>query len=292
MRQVFKPSIVLILFISIAMSFTGCSNIEKDFPYPTPNGNVRVMTWNIERLGERDPLRTPEQIRKIAKRILTFDAGVIVLQEINVPSVLETIKKDLGNNWQVYHDNRQTALLYDTAKVEMISVEHLIKLKNSPDAIYPGWDKRYPVSGVFKPKGYPDSARFRVMGVHHHYAEEESRKEESIWLLKRIRELLNDQNETQDIIVLGDFNSEPPNSYPHITYHQSDILNLIPKINGNMTRLDGLALDHHYVTNSMLQRLEKKSAFVVRPEYYGETAEEFKATYSDHLPIFIDVPNK
>lgn len=292
MRRVFKFNITLVLITSILMIFEGCSKKEKDFPYPTPKGNVRVMSWNIEHLGERDPLRTPEQIRRIAERILTFDAGIIALQEINVPSVLEIIKSELGNNWRVYHDNRQTALLYDTSKVEMISAEHLIKLKNSTDEIYLGWDKRYPVSGVFRPKGHADSSRFRVIGVHHHYAEEESRKEESIWVVKRIKEFLNDPNETQDIIVLGDFNDQPPDSYPHITYNQSNVLFLLPKINGNMTRLDGPGIDHIYVTNATLKRLKERAVFVVRPEYYGESADDFKTTYSDHLPIFIDVLNK
>lgn len=292
MQQIFKYSVILVLFISIT-AIMGCSNTKpKVFPCPTASGNVRIMAWNVEHLGEREPRRTHEQVRKIAERILTFDADIIALQEMNVSSLLETIKNELGDNWQVYHDNRQTALLYDTSSIEMISVEHLIKLKNSPDIKYPGWDKRYPVSGVFKPKGYPDTSRFRVVGVHHHYAEEESRKEESIWLFNRIRELLDDPNETCDIVILGDFNNEPPDNYPHITYHQDGILNLLPKINGNTTRLDGPGLDHHYVTNSMLQRLKRKSTFVIRPEYYEETAEEFKATYSDHLPIFIDIPNK
>jgi len=292
MDQIFKYSVIFMFFISV-MAITGCSNnTPETFPYPTPSGNVRVVAWNIEHLGERDPRRTSEQIHKIAERILTFDAGIIALQEINVPSVLDAIKKDLGDNWQIYHDNRQTALLYDVLKVEMVSVEHLIKPKNPPNTIYPGWDKRYPVSGVFKPNGYPQSSKFRVIGVHHHYAEEESRKQESIWLFTRVKELLKDPNETDDIVILGDFNNEPPDSYPHITYHKGGVLNLIPKINGNTTRLDGPALDHHYVTNSMLQRLTKKSAFVIKPEYYKETAEEFKATYSDHLPVFIDILSK
>jgi hypothetical protein len=88
---------------------------------------------------------------------------------------------------------------------------------------------------------------------------------------------------------LGDFNGEP-GFPPHPQLQEGNYLHLLPKENGDNTGVMGYyPLDHCYVTQDTKDKLPKQSTFVIRPEHYGETPEEFHATYSDHCPIFIDL---
>ena len=63
----------------------------------------------------------------------------------------------------------------------------------------------------------------------------------------------------------------------------------VAKRNGELTTLyPDLKLDYIYVTAAARRRLTDSTAFVVRPEYYGETGPQFAAAHSDHLPVLVD----
>jgi endonuclease/exonuclease/phosphatase family metal-dependent hydrolase len=129
---------------------------------------------------------------------------------------------------------------------------------------------------------------FRVIGIHCHWNDANIRAAEGSWLRDRIIEMLQDPDEPHDIILLGDLNGSP-SSAPHPQLQEGNILHLLPKENGNVTHVNGTSqIDHCYVTQDATDKLPKKSAFVIRPEYYGETPSQFDETYSDHYPIFID----
>ena len=253
---------------------------ELEYVFPTPEDQIRIVCWNIEFLGIRSPLRTQEQLDAIAERILTFDAAVLALQERADVSTSEYIRSQLGPSWKLYpYSGNWNALLYDENKVEMLSVELLDTLDNPPYTPYPSGRPR-PVSGVFRPIGGTES--FRVIGVHCYGAQIPAEGE---WLRAKIIEFLENPLEPNDIILLGDLNGEPGFA-PHPQLQQGGYIYPLPKENGDVTHVNGSNIDWFYVTPPVIDKLPKYSTFVIRPGHYDETPEEFKATYSDHLPVF------
>ena len=276
-------------FVSWDVTFTEAAEAqEPEYVFPTPGGQIKIVCWNIEFLGWRTPLRTQAQINMLADRISTFDAAVLALQEITDGSILTDISCQLGSSWQTYHTGADNALLYDEAKVEMLSVEMMDSLSNPPYTNYPGDWWRRPVSGVFRPIGGTKS--FRVIGIHCHWNDAAIRAQEGTWLRSKIIELLEDPGETHEIFLIGDFNGNPPSGSPHPQLLIGDELSLLPKENGDVTSTLGIGkIDWFYVTQPVIQKLRKFSTFVIRPEHYGETPVEFEATYSDHLPVFSNI---
>lgn len=251
-----------------------------------PDGPFKVVSWNIEQLGARNPPRTQEQLMAIAERILTFGAGVLALQEIEDVSALEDIRAQLGVSWRLYHAGMENALLYDEQKVEMLTVEILDALEDPPCTPYPGQDYSRPVSGVFRPVGtYAEP--FRVIGIHCYYGDTGMRASEGSWLRTRVLELLRTPGEPRDIVVIGDFNGQP-GSPPHPTLQEAGVLFLLAKENGDVTTTNGRKVDHCYVSQEVQDKLLKQSTFVFRPEHYGETTSYFRDTYSDHYPILVE----
>ena len=242
---------------------------------------IRILSWNIEFLGIRNPPRTQEQIDAIARRILTFDASVLALQEIYDASVLEYIRSQMGASWKIYYSKSENALLYDESKVEMITGERLTYLDNYPYSHYPGAKHSRPVSGIFRPVGMC-AKPLHVIGVHCHWDNVNTRISEGTWLNTKIIEFLNTPGEPKDIILLGDLNGSP-GSPPHTQLQEGGILHRIPKENEIYS-----PRNHCYVTQSVKDKLQKQSTFVIRAELYGENPYEFGRTYSDHYPIFID----
>lgn len=266
---------------------------------------LRIVTWNIEFLGGqgREVRRTDEQVLAIADRIKGFNAAVIALQEIADVSVLRKIQRAMGPSWEIYHPITEeslpdamkenmtkwgaNALLHDTAKIEMISAEILLRLSEPARTKYPGVDFRSPVGGVFCPVGRRDKF-FRVISIHCHWQDSLVRNKEGVWLRTKVQELLGTKGESSGIILLGDFNGEPSGS-PHTSLQQERRLSLLAKENGNVTCSRGINIDHIYVTGSLVPCLRTPSSYVIRPEHFGETQEQFKTTYSDHFPVYVDV---
>lgn len=279
-------------FFLVEATFNGVPSFARNlFPYPTPKGHVRIVAWNIEFLGNRNPPRTPEQRLAIAERIRTFDAAVLALQEILRPGVLDQIRTALGPSWKTHASWWQNnALLYNSDKVKMLSVEYLKyteKDKGSPKIKWPGPWYRRPISGVFR--ALEDNGKsFQVIGVHCHWKNRKVRGAEGEWLGFLVKMLLRDSNKTHDIVLLGDFNGEPGRA-PHPALQEGSLLHILLKENGNTTNVSGRSIDHIYLSQPLMAKLKKKLCFVIRPGYYMDTIEQFEAIYSDHFPLFVDI---
>jgi parallel beta-helix repeat protein len=277
--------VLLISTVLLAMVLPATEPSARADILPTPPGQLRIVAWNIEFLGIRDPLRTQQQLNAIADRILSFDAAVLALQERADVSTAEYIRSQLGPSWKIYpYSDNWNALLYDENKVEMLSVELLNTLNSPPYTPYPSGRPR-PVSGVFRPAGTQGTEQFRVIGVHCYGVQIPAEGE---WLRAKVVDFLNDPREPNDIILLGDLNGTPGNP-PHPQLQYGGHLHLLPKENGDSTHVNGNGIDHFYVTADAKEKIPKESTYVIRPEHYGETPYEFRETYSDHYPIFIDM---
>ena len=293
-RKTKCKQILLATFVFYLMELfliTALLSAQDFFPFETPQGHIRIASWNIEFLGKRKPRRTQEQIQAVAERIQTFDAAVLVLQEILKPAVLDDIKTTLGPSWKINTSWLQNnAFLYDTSKVKMISLEYLKYIKQGKGTSktkWPGPWYRKPISGVFRTLDI-NANTFRIIGLHCHWDKSEVRTAEGEWLRSFIIELIKNPHESNDILLLGDFNGEP-GIPPHPSLQQGDYLHMLPKENGNITNISGRHLDYVYVSQSLEAKLKKKACFVIRPRNYNESHEQFEAIYSDHFPVFVDI---
>ena len=223
----------------------------------------------------------------IATRIGTFDAAILALQEISSAALLDELRESLGESWRIYRPESLNAFLYDTDRVEALSLEVLERLESLPFTAYTGRATFLPISGVFRPRT-AEAQPFRVINVHFHPSSAATRTAEGEWISRKVVELLHTPGEPEDIVLLGDMNGDPAEA-PHPALRVTNDLVFLEKENGPSTFWSGVAIDHIYTTSSLSGAVPKGTAFVVRPGHYGETIEQFEETYSDHFPVFVDV---
>ena len=198
----------------------------------------------------------------------------------------------MGKPWKVHahsdaSQQQQNAFLYDSSKVNLHSAEFVSKSKGSTE-LYPTHTFRAPATAVFSPKRRR-AEKFRVINIHGHWEDENIRNDEGHWLAGYVESLLSARSETKHIVLVGDFNGIVP-AAPHNGICSKGQLTMIPKRNGYATVVSGfLDIDHIYVTDSTKALLTDPSCFVVKPPHYGESVQAFRATCSDHLPVFIEL---
>lgn len=302
------------MFVIVALATSTFAYAQGEFPYPHTGDEIRVVTWNIENLGNRTPRRTEQQLEDLAQRLLTFEATVIAVQEIsavggNSSSALETVLGHMGPAWKIAGETGNT-ILYDDSVVELVSFEELDQLRlppfNSFYDDYPDWENLFgsngdpftnsrslPSTAVFKTTVSGTGTSFRVISNHFHAGSTSTlaREYEGDAVQSYVQSLLMDVDESPNIIVLGDFNATPPNE-PHPQLEENGLLGMLEKANSQNTGVlsSGNAnIDHIYASMSILGQITNQSAFVILPEHYAETPEEFEAVYSDHSPVFIDI---
>lgn len=273
--------------IIVALLFTLPAAAETfSFPFSPAADHLRVVAWNLEFFNSREPARTSEQLDALAQRIIGTEAAVVALQEMNQIAALEDLRDRIGDPWAVLTQaGQQNALLYDTSKVNISNGSFVF---THDGVVYP-YEAFYrsPVTAVFSPVGDP-SVTFRLIGIHGSWQNSTYREEQGFWLSDYVHDLLADQNEPRSIILLGDYNGAIPDP-PHNGIVSDGDLSDVPKRNGDETTIyPDLKLDFIYATQEAKAQLTDPTSFVIRPEYYGETGEEFKAAHSDHLPVFID----
>lgn len=269
------------------------------------DSHLRILTWNIEVLNIRnehemhtgDPYgpRTDEQMYNLARRIVDFEASVIVLQEINdmtaLHGLLDLMNSEAGSDrWQIFppfsDTFQQNALVYNADKVGLSLAEYVpITPSGSP---YPAEaDYRAPTTGIFTSTVDPETS-FRIIGIHGSWQNSEIRSRQGLWLASYIAELTRD-SEAQPLILVGDMNGKSISGHaPHDGIVSTGIMSNVPKRNGEATTLKGNGIDTFYANRFAMSKLLQPSAFVIRNDFYGETPEQFRETYSDHFPVFID----
>ena len=313
MRRSLACTILIVLGVT-ALYDVAAQN-EGLFPFEPAAGDLRILTWNIELLGRRNPLRSEEQLLEIAARIETFDAAVVAVQEITsenpqvVPRerpALDTVVNALG--WQTAIGDWSNGFIYDPAKVELLERDTLEQLRFPPYSTFyddfPNWQTDFGPSGApfGNENSLPELAIFRAVDgrsqpfclISTHFifgsANEFIRAYEGAALKLYIDERYADLAFTPAIYLMGDFNARPTAGSPHDVLQANYPLNYIPKENTTITTAvgSGAELDHIYTTDEAYWTIETGLAFVVRPSHYGETNEEFEATFSDHTPVFVD----
>jgi len=270
---------------------------NRKFPYPTPSGHIRIITWNIEHLGYRTPIRTTAQRKLVGERMLDMDGDVFVLQEIGhnrkpngIASATEVVNRmnELSSDkWTFYRNGMQNALVYNTDKLEIVEAPK--HWPDSGDTKYPHCGSRPPVTMVFKAVG--GSYSFRVIGVHIYPYDYQTKTNQAKWLNNKVQVLLNDPRETRNIILCGDYNPGKDHQVgPLKVLADGGILFNVPKKNGPGTGwAKKFECDFFSATSSAMAKIKGGTCYVNEPEEFEETYLKFEETYSDHFPVFIDV---
>ena len=252
---------------------------------PAPPGTLRVVGWNVQHLGSRRPPRTRDQLDALAARMASFGASALLLQEVESEPILSRMTTALGTSWTAYCERRRTnILLYDTTRLGLIEVE---VMEGTRDCPYPGSVSRKPVTGLFTISG-TEGRRIRLTGVHLHWAKPRVRAAEAAWLAERTAERAERDGGCISL-VMGDFNAEPEDEVHRILREQG-LLTLLPKRNGAVTQIPfGFHFDHAYAGTSILGAVEGGNSVIIRPELYGDSRRTTLMTYSDHLPVYVDL---
>jgi len=284
----------LLFFLLIKINLISAQ--KSTIPFKVSNDHIRVVTWNIQFLGRRTPLRTNAELKIMAERIRNWDASVIALQEIQNNERIHELVKLLGPEWKVNPEagwnvgssqEDETCLLWNTSKVTCI--EHKAWIDGYR------YTNRPPFSGVFKPLP-KDSEPFVVISNHAYPGEshkaDEHRKTQGTFYRQLVLKMLENKTYPTTIFLVGDMNGKPGQS-PHTTIQpksEKKRLHLIHKFDKKGTSIHGSSdIDHIYASNTAWSRIANKISYVIRPEHYNEPASKFKQICSDHLPVFVDV---
>ena len=289
-----------------------CSNVHaQEFPFSPQNAQLRVVTWNIENLGSRTPRRSDAELQLLAERIASFEAPVIAIQEIgsgtgNTRPALEQVLSQLGPDWRAATSDTSNGFIYNSRQVELLSSEQLDQLQSPPyNNFYndfPDWQSDFgtngdpftagrslPLSAEFRLIGAGSALPFRLISSHFHagstFALQRAYEGQAIqaW----VDEILQPETAERRVYLLGDFNAQPGNS-PHTELG----LERLEKENTTNTAIlsaGDVELDHIYASADGFSFVSRGTAFVIRPEHYGETAVQFEAVYSDHAPVLMDL---
>jgi hypothetical protein len=180
---------------------------------------LRLGAWNFEHFGSRnDPPRTDEDVQAIADHIRDLDVQVLAVSEINGEKPLGELVKRIGPEWKFVlgttgrlgQEGRVApGVLWDDSRVEMVGAGEFSELSSQSSAglIF----HRAPVAGAFRDRaGGPD---FRVLSVHFKAGRTpedfDRRGAEAKALRNYLEKLVSDENQDDDIVVLGDFNHDP-----------------------------------------------------------------------------------
>lgn len=281
---------------------------QDDFPFSPADGELRVVSWNIENLGSRSPRRSDADLILLADRINSFESPIIAVQEVSAnraQATLDLILERLGPDWRAELGNTN-GFIFNSRTVELLGSEELDQLQLPPYSSFytdfPNWENDFGRNGDPFTNGnsLPMSAEFRLTGVgsalpillvsaHFHagssFAVQREYEGRAIQLWLDEISQLNDANSRA--YLLGDFNAQP-GSAPHTELS----LQRLEKENVTSTVIvstNGAELDHIYASAEGYHFVSRGTAFVVQPGHYGETPTQFELIYSDHAPILMDL---
>ncbi|HUW62932.1 MAG TPA: endonuclease/exonuclease/phosphatase family protein [Candidatus Bathyarchaeia archaeon] len=297
-----RPALRILLFFILAAhgSVLAVANAQESFPFAPAEGQLRIVGWNIEHLGDRDlagsrPHRTPEQLDALAALMADFDAAVFALQEIKVKSVLEEVVQDMGPQYSAVYEESDNSFVYDETKVRLLEFETLRFLTEPPystyntdypNAVWPNLPfaptARYLTTAVFETLD-GRTLPFRVISCHNHWSSSLCRRYEGRAERLYVEELLQNQAEPPYIFLAGDYNESSAYASPHVDLLASEFIKKLPEQNGRT-----LEIDYIYATTSTLPLVPSGGMFFTRALDFGLSNTSFTNTYSDHRPTFVD----
>lgn len=314
------------LFITVLLLLTGLGLFGE---------NLNIATWNIEHLGSPGrglgyrnlPLRTPQELDRIANWIDEMDLQVLALQEVAVShfedelpqsSSLDHIAGALGPEWryaiappymenfdsQSIH-NMQNAYLWDSSRV-ILEQSFALPVSNVMVGRKRAFSRR-PWAAWFSAIHNGERGNDFLL-VNLHLASGQDNDENHLAAMVMVEQAINPALSSRDItesdrIVLGDFNDNPwalndrgEPRYMDLMYrymeergyqHLTNEHLRFTRLNDNLDSI----IDHVLINRSALRHYNENSFLVAVPEG-SDTPHDynrFREVYSDHCPLIFSL---
>jgi endonuclease/exonuclease/phosphatase family metal-dependent hydrolase len=280
-------------------------------PVPPPaqgNQTFRLATFNIQVFGDTKASK-PHVMWELAAIVNRFD--IVAIQEIRTQDdafmarFAQLCSQVGGRAWQHHvgprlgntRSTEQYAYLWDAAKFEI-----------NPNMVYTVADPenvlhREPLVAMFRTRGVPPEQAFTFVLVNIHTDPDVAKDEMN--MLPQLYNLIRDQTmrlygqAEDDIIVLGDFNTNVPMTYPPppsgnrpITQSDFGLLGNVPGLYPVVRDEPTNVIRNRLHDNILIQR-QNTSEYTLRGGVYdiernnGRTLEQVKEI-SDHLPVWAE----
>jgi endonuclease/exonuclease/phosphatase family metal-dependent hydrolase len=203
--------ILLVLALGIYVYYSYYNVPEKEKPLPPkitkPSADVgllKLASWNIRIFSKS---RNDKELQEICKNLINYDfTAIIELRDEEILKRTENTLAGMGRNYDYQISNEvgrgvkeRYAFLYDKAKVALVT----------PGKIYS--DKgdnfiREPYYASFRSGKFD----FTIIATHIVWGDKISERRAEIQKLAEVyKKIQNDDPSEQDVILVGDFNSEP-----------------------------------------------------------------------------------
>jgi endonuclease/exonuclease/phosphatase family metal-dependent hydrolase len=257
--------------------------------------SLRLGAWNLEHFGSRnDPPRTDQDMQAIADFIRGLDVQVLAVSEIDGARPLKDLVKRIGPEWKFVlgtsgHVGQEgqvaPGVLWDDSRVEMLGAGELSELagQSASGLIF----HRQPVVAAFRDRaGGPD---FRVVSVHLKAGRTpedfDRRGAEGKSLRAYLEKLVSEENEDDDIVVLGDFNHDPSSGEAD-AWTDGGFAKFLSGRGRSIIHFDR-QIDHTVPLGSFEE--VKESSFQIHNRDGLRDPNKWRNTFSDHFPVTVDL---
>ena len=256
---------------------------------------LRLGSWNLEHFGSRnDPPRTEADLQAIADFIRGLGVQVLAVCEIDGERPLKDLVKRIGPGWKFVlgtsgrvGDEGRVApgVIWDDARVELIGAGELSELAGHSAAglIF----HRQPVVAAFRDRaGGPD---FRVVSVHLKAGRTpedfERRAAEAAALRGYLEKVVSDPAEDDDILVMGDFNHDPTAPEAGV-WREGAFADFLAGRGRSIIHFDR-QIDQAVPLGTFEEI--KPASFRIHNKEGLRDAKKWRATYSDHFPVTVEL---
>lgn len=256
---------------------------------------LRLGAWNLEHFGSRnDPPRTDADVQAVADYIRELGVQVLAVSEINGEKPLKDLVKRIGPNWKFVlgtsgkvgqEGQVAVGVLWDDARVDMLAAGELSELSDHSAAglVF----HRAPVVAAFRDRaGGPD---FRVVAVHLKAGRTpedfDRRAAEGKSLRTYLEKLVADENQDDDIVVLGDFNHDPSAGEAD-AWTERGFAHFLKGRGRSIVHFDR-QIDQAVPLGTFEEIRE--SSFEIHNRDGLRDPKKWRGTYSDHFPITVQL---
>jgi endonuclease/exonuclease/phosphatase family metal-dependent hydrolase len=263
------------------------------------SGPLRVGAWNLEFFGSRsDPPRTSEDLDAIAEYIRKLGVDALVLTEVDGDKPVRDLCRRLGPEWKSEVGSSKTggnpggaqqavAVIWNDRRLDLLAGGELTQLPRKLDGL-PVFH-RLPVSACLRDRsGGPD---FRLIGVHFKAgrdAESNRKRRLEMGELRRYLDgLVAKENEDQDVVVLGDFNSGT--TFPEAeAFTDKRMASYLTKPGAGTTIIHFNQQIDQIVPLTTFAEI-KAGTFEIHNREGLRDRDAWRKTYSDHFPVTVDL---
>jgi len=293
MKLANKPVKAILHYFILTIILAGCGSVKSDITSGKNNlenlkvKSLRVMTFNIRYKNPMDSQNSWENRRKACVTMINdMQPDIFGVQEA-LPDQMNYFDSTLINySWvgvgrdSLIENNEHAAVFFRKDKFELLS-SNTFWLSETPDIQSKGWDAKYKrIATWILLKNKQTGEEMLMMNTHLDHKGQIARKESVKLLIKRIKQLSNDNT---IVVLTGDFNAtpneellEPILRYMNSSHQKAPITDSIGSTNGFGTEPPGKIIDYIFYRNLISLK-------------YQTLIKNYGIPYiSDHYPVIAD----